>query len=300
MSRPSTTTLVSTTRLAAAPDDSAPVPAATVPAVARVPLKAPSASLAALEMRASYEYMAFFMTFVAGSSSLYLLPSGDGHPVMVLPPFIADDSYTAPLRWVLGSRGYSVHGWRLGTNLSRTAKIVNGLPHRLLELHERHGAKVSLVGHSGGGNWARDLAREYPYAVRQVITLGAPFRLRPGDATQADQLAELLLRDQVAQDPAALVDEEDRPPIAVPVTAIYSRTDGVAPWHAGIESAGPLRENIFKWSAATAASPTTPPPSTPSPTASPSPKRDGSPSGHRPTPGDSSPSRSSGSPRPRD
>ena len=87
-----------------------------------------------------------------------------------------------------------MHGWRQGTNLSRTAKIVDGLPHRLLELHERHGAKVSLVGHSGGGNWARDLAREYPHAVRQVITLGAPFRLRPGDATQADQLAELLLK----------------------------------------------------------------------------------------------------------
>jgi len=243
MNRPSTT-LASTTRLAAAPLDSAAVPAATVPAVARVPLKAPSASLAALEMRASYEYMAFFMTFVAGSSSLYLLPRGDGHPVMVLPPFMADDSYTAPLRWVLGSRGYSVHGWRQGTNLSRTAKIVNGLPHRLLELHERHGANVSLVGHSGGGNWARDLAREYPHAVRQVITLGAPFRLRPGDATQADQLAELLLRDQVPQDRAALLNEEDRPPLMVPVTAIYSRTDGVAPWHAGIESAGPSRENI--------------------------------------------------------
>jgi pimeloyl-ACP methyl ester carboxylesterase len=185
-----------------------------------------------------------YLSFMASSASWSLMPRGDGHPVMVLPPFIADDSNTAPLRWVLGCQGYSVHGWRQGPNLSRTAKIVAGLPRWLLELHERHGAKVSLVGHSGGGNWARDLAREYPFAVRQVITLGAPFRLRPGDATQADQLADKLLRDQVPHDPSALVDEDQRPPLAVPVTAIYSRTDGVAPWYAGIETAGPQRENI--------------------------------------------------------
>ena len=38
--------------------------------------------------------------------------------------------------------------------------------------------------------------------------------------------------------------EEDRPPVPVPVTAIYSRTDGVARWYACIESAGPRKENI--------------------------------------------------------
>ena len=173
-----------------------------------IPVEGAVGRLAALEMRASFEFMAF----MASSPIAVLMPRGDGHPVMVLPPFIGDDAYTAPLRWVLEGQGYAVHGWRQGTNLSRTRKIVDGLPRWLLELHERHGAKVSLVGHSGGGNWARDLAREYPFAVRQVITLGAPFRLRPGDATQADQLADMLLKDQVPEDPSALIDEEDRPP----------------------------------------------------------------------------------------
>jgi pimeloyl-ACP methyl ester carboxylesterase len=216
------------------------VDAPAVPVPVRLALKAPSDRLAALEMRAAFEFMAF----MANSASLYLMPRGDGHPVMVLPPFVADDAYTAPLRWVLDGQGYAVHGWRQGTNLSRTRKIVDGLPRWLEELHDRHGAKVSLVGHSGGGNWARDLAREYPDAVRQVITLGSPFRLRPGDATQADRLADMLLKDQVPQDPSTLIDEEDRPPLAVPVTSIYSRTDGVAPWQAALESEGPRRENI--------------------------------------------------------
>ena len=209
-------------------------------ALARARSKAPSSTLAALEQRAVYEFLAF----MASSPALYLMRRGDGHPVMVLPPFAVDDAYTAPLRWVLSGQGYAVHGWEQGTNLSRTPKICEGLPRRLLELHDRYGARISLVGHSGGGSWARDLARRFPSAVRQVITLGSPFRLRPGDATGADGIAELLLREQVPQDDEALLPEEDRPPLTVPVTAIYTRTDGVAPWHAGIEAEGPRRENI--------------------------------------------------------
>jgi hypothetical protein len=210
------------------------------PVSTRIALKAPSRSLAALEQRAAYEFVAF----MASSPLLYWLRRGDGHPVMVLPPFAVDDSNTAPLRWVLDGHGYAVYGWRQGQNLSRTPRIVEGLPRWLIELHERHGAKVSLVGHSGGGNWARDLARQFPFAVRQVITLGSPFRLRPGDGTRADSIAKLLLRDQVPPTPDALIDEEQRAPIPVPVTSIYTRTDGVAPWQAGLESEGPMRENI--------------------------------------------------------
>jgi pimeloyl-ACP methyl ester carboxylesterase len=210
------------------------------PMSARTPWKAPPGRLVALEQRAAYEFFAF----IASSAMLYGMRRGDGHPVMVLPPFSADDANTAPLRWVLDGHGYAVYGWEQGPNLSRTRRIVEGLPRWLIELHERHGAKVSLVGHSGGGNWARDLARQFPSAVRQVITLGSPFRLRPGDATRADSIAKLLLRDQIPPDADALIDEERRPPVPVPVTAIYTRTHGVAPWQAGIESEGPLRENI--------------------------------------------------------
>jgi pimeloyl-ACP methyl ester carboxylesterase len=210
------------------------------PASSRTPWKAPSRRLAVPEQRAAYEFVAFMAT----SAMLSAMRRGDGHPVMVLPPFLADDANTVPLRWVLDSHGYAVYGWGQGPNLSRTRNIVEGLPRWLTRLHERHGVKVSLVGHSGGGNWARDLARQVPSAVRQVITLGSPFRLRPGDATRADRIATQLLRDQVPPDAEALIDEEQREPLPVPVTAIYTRTDGVAPWQAGIESEGPHRENI--------------------------------------------------------
>jgi pimeloyl-ACP methyl ester carboxylesterase len=202
--------------------------------------RTPSSGLAVLEQRAIYEFWAFLACYPL----LQMMGRGDGHAVMVLPPFATDDTYMQPLRSLLRAQGYAAHGWHLGANLSRTPKIVEGLPRRLLELHDRHGSKVSLVGHSGGGNWARDLAREFPFAVRQVITLGCPFRLRPGDATQANPLADMLLVDQVPRSAADLVDEELRPALTVPVSAIYTRTDGVATWRAGIEAEGPLRENI--------------------------------------------------------
>ena len=54
----------------------------------------------------------------------------------------------------------------------------------------------------------------------------------------------MLLKDQVAHHPSALVDEDDRPALSMPVTSIYTRTDGVAPWQDGLQSAGPLCENI--------------------------------------------------------
>jgi hypothetical protein len=209
-------------------------------ASARAPWKAPSDCLAALEQRAVYEFLAFMATSV----TLHGLRRGDGHPVIVLPPFSADDATTAPLRWVLEGHGYAVYGWEQGPNLHRTRKIVEGLPRWLIEVHERHGARVSLVGHSGGGNWARELARQYPWAVRQLVTLGSPFRLRPGDATRTDSVAKSLLRDQVPPEADALLDEERRAPLQVPVTSIYTRTDGVAPWQACIEAEGPRRENI--------------------------------------------------------
>ena len=112
------------------------------PVSTRIALKAPSRSLAALEQRAAYEFVAF----MASSPLLYWLRRGDGHPVMVLPPFAVDDSNTAPLRWVLDGHGYAVYGWRQGQNLSRTPRIVDGLPRWLIVLHERHGAIRPTTG----------------------------------------------------------------------------------------------------------------------------------------------------------
>jgi hypothetical protein len=40
------------------------------------------------------------------------------------------------------------------------------------------------------------------------------------------------------------VSEDERVPLTVPATSIYSRTDGVVRWHTCIDTQGPLKENI--------------------------------------------------------
>jgi pimeloyl-ACP methyl ester carboxylesterase len=121
--------------------------------------------------------------------------------------------------------------------------VVANLRFHLNELHERRGAKVSLIGWSLGGIYARELARDHPEAVRQVISLASPFRFRGRDRSYASALYDRVAPTAEAFSGRAMR-EEDRPPLPVPATAIYTRTDGIVRWHACVEAEGPLRENI--------------------------------------------------------
>src|SRR5437867_7066030 len=136
-------------------------------------MRPPSPALLALEGRAWLEFAALLPALPL----LGRAPAGVGHPVLVLPGWLASDRSTLALRWFLRDRGYHVHGWRLGRNLGPTPDMVAALGRRFLELRERHGErKISVLGWSLGGIYARELARRFPAAVRQVITLASPFR----------------------------------------------------------------------------------------------------------------------------
>ena len=204
-------------------------------------VRRPSSALALSEpMRAAAEWS----VFVASAPALVAtLPRGDGHPVLVLPGFVASDRSTVPLRRLLGRLGYSVHGWGLGRNLGPSADTVAGMGRRMAELADRHGRRMSLVGWSLGGVYARELARHAPDAVRQVITLGSPFRLR--DPSQST-IGQLWAGTSAArQRPAgAWPPEHERPPVPVPVTAVYTRGDGVVAWQLCVEDEGPRCENV--------------------------------------------------------
>src|SRR5262245_21336563 len=135
------------------------------------PIPPPSPMLLALEGRAWLELAAL----VPALPALAQAPRGDGHPVLVLPGFLADDLSTRALRWFLRDRGYHAHGWRLGRNVGPNAETVACLVARLATLADRHGRTVSLIGWSLGGIYARELARGFPDKVRLVITLASPF-----------------------------------------------------------------------------------------------------------------------------
>ena len=172
-----------------------------------------------------------------------LVPVGDSRPVLVLPGFTGSDVSTAPLRGLLRRHGHWVHGWRLGHNLGPTPGTVSGLRALLDRLHERHGQPISLVGASLGGVLARALAREKPDSVAQVITLGSPFRVVDGDRTVGQPLWDKVSFMHTDELVSFDVAEEWRTPLAVPATAIYTRTDGVATWELGVEDTRPGAPN---------------------------------------------------------
>ena len=206
--------------------------------VAAQTLRPPSRTLMFLEGRAISELGAF----LGALPLLSLAPKGDGHPVLVLPGLVASDTSTRPLRSFLESRGYAVSGWRQGRNLGLRQGVQHAMVDLVQELNDTHGQKVSLVGWSLGGLYARQLAKMMPERVRSVITLGSPFASGP-KATNAWRVYEMASGRSAEQ-------EDHRfggllagtPP--VPTTAIFSRTDGVCAWQGCMEKTSTTSESI--------------------------------------------------------
>ena len=189
----------------------------------------PSALLFLLESRAVYDAAGMIPMFAMQR----YLPRGDGHPVLVLPGFLASSGTTQPLRRLLANLGYKSHRWKLGYNTGYSRRVHDGMRHRLVELAERYGEKVSLIGWSLGGVYARELAREMPQIVRQVISMGSPFRGHP-ESSRAHRLFDLFSEVRYRHMPASLLENmAEAPP--VPTTALYTRGDGVVAWQSTVE-----------------------------------------------------------------
>ena len=184
------------------------------------------------------------LAFTAASPWFSTLPRGDGQPVLVLPGFLGDDASTLALRAVLRTLGYPTYGWELGRNHGPTDTVLDGMEDRLVRIAERHGRTVSVVGWSLGGIYARELARDHPEAVRQVVTLGSPFRLRPEDRTTASAITDRLNHTWRKDALRMAMDEAEKPCLPVPSTAIYTRADGVVRWQLCIDEICDEHENI--------------------------------------------------------
>lgn len=168
------------------------------------------------------------------------LPGGDGHGVLLLPGFLASDRSLAPLARVLRRLDYRTYRSGLRPNPGPTTAAVDWLRARVVQVMERAEGPISIVGQSLGGIYAREIARRYPAGIRAVITLGSPFRAP--DDTHASRIAGAL-GGWWHQDERARKSGLARP-LRVPSTSIYSKSDGIVPWRACLESPGPRRESI--------------------------------------------------------
>ena len=199
----------------------------------------PSAWLLALEMRALLE----FGTLLPSWPLLSRAQRGDGHAVMVFPGLSANDVSTVPMRYFLQSLNYNPWGWEQGFNFGPRAGVLEEAKNRLQRTFKSTGRKVSLIGWSLGGVYARELAKEMPEMVRGVITLGTPFS-GSHRSTNAWRIYELASGRKIERE-ADSYDLPGAPP--VPTTSIYSRTDGVVAWKASVQrpdASNPNTENI--------------------------------------------------------
>ncbi len=159
--------------------------------------------------------------------------TGDGHIVLVLPGFMASDYSTRPLRKFLEKIGYTPYGWDIGRNYANE-HYMDVLLKRVEELYRERIEKISIVGWSLGGVYARQIAKRTPHYVRQIITLGSPFR-GINLPNHAAWVYRSITNGKTANDidPFLLADLPN--PAPVPTTAIYTKEDGIVPWQTCME-----------------------------------------------------------------
>lgn len=196
----------------------------------------------------------FFMEMALLPASLPLLmeaPKGDGHPVVLVPGFMAGESTLAALRLFLQNKGYDVHTWGLGRNVGFRGKHANALPQKIRYLHHTTGRKVSLVGWSLGGVFSFYGAETTQECVRSIITLGSPVSVDmmgnqspPALKAMYRLVSHRLGASAHLMQPRAKAMREHRR-LPLPTSCLYSLTDGVVPpQEATIDGDPALHENI--------------------------------------------------------
>ena len=178
-------------------------------------------------------------------------PHGDGHPVLLVPGFMAGETTLIGLKLALQSKGYDVHTWGLGRNMGFRSKHANALPQKIKHLHYITGKKVSLVGWSLGGVFSLYGAQNSMDCVRSIITLGSPVSVDAA-GSQSPSAVKALYRlvshrlgagAHVMQPRVKVMRERRR--LAIPTSCLYSLSDGVVPpQEATIDGDPALHENI--------------------------------------------------------
>lgn len=199
--------------------------------------QAPSLPLILSEGRAVFELNAFY--------SLRLLmrhfPKGDGHPVIVLPGFMASDFSTRPMRGLLKDLGYATYGWGLGRNVVFNEQREMDMRSLLKRVHDAEGRKVSLVGWSLGGVFAREITKANPEYVRGVISLGSPISGNV-QQTNASALFTAINGEPTPGEAQRYTQLNVAPP--VPTTSVYTKTDGIVSWRDSVQQPSHQTENI--------------------------------------------------------
>lgn len=154
--------------------------------------------------------------------------SNKSKPILLMPPYLGNDNSTTFVRKYLKSVGFKTYKWDLGVNMINS-KSLPKLIQKLDEIYEKHQEKVSLVGWSGGGIFAKIIANRHPEKVEQLITIGSPVWGIKNMKTPVIRTLEFVRGKKLKTRNEKFIKELEKIP-EVPITCIYTKTDGLVPW----------------------------------------------------------------------
>jgi len=205
-------------------------------------IKKPGLILLLSESRVIMEALAgiFTLPFIGPS------PRANHRIILVIPGFATDDRATFVLRHYLNRRGYRTAGWKLGINWGSDPNLRDKLATRIKQLSAQSNSKITLIGWSLGGIYARELARHHTEHINAVITLGSPFSGTP-TANNVFHFYQRKSGGELTQEFYNAFEKRKEPP-PVPTVAIHSRSDGVVAWRCSLEKKTGHTKNIAVFS----------------------------------------------------
>jgi triacylglycerol lipase len=188
------------------------------------------------------------------------VPHGHGQPVVLVPGFMGDDRYLTEMHLWLRRIGYKPYFSGIGRNVDCPELLTQRLLMTIEQAYTETHTEVTIVGHSLGGMLARAAAHRVPEKVRQVITMGSPFRsvrahplvLSAANFVRSNIVRERRHRKEVATNcftpqcncvfVSTIRDQE--PADDFKRNAIYSRVDGVVDWRSCVEEDASLNREV--------------------------------------------------------
>ncbi len=161
--------------------------------------------------------------------------------VILLPGFGATHHLMFLTRNRLQKLGCMVDDWGLGLNDGNVPRLLQRFVEQLQIRQAQGKPPAILLGWSLGGYIAREAAREVPDAVKHIFTLGTPVVGGP----RFTRAATLYKKRGWSLD---AIDRETRErfqqPLKTPVTALYTRKDGVVNWEVCLDHWSPHVRHI--------------------------------------------------------
>lgn len=179
------------------------------------------------------------------------IPTGSSKPLLIIPGFLAAPRSAVAIHHILSRADWRAEVAAVGRNSGPAYVGMDAAQADLYRLAEHAGERVTIVGHSRGGQFARVLAVRHPDLVRQIVVIGTPLLVKYPDFAAVKLPAEVLDRGWRAGAFGQVFPERERAvdrdrwaefPNAVDFVSIYSKTDGIVDWRSSIEPAATTME----------------------------------------------------------